>query len=129
MKRLLVLLLGLMLLAAFVTTTAASAAKIEYQGVFVPQEYVNKFEPSPYNKQALRWIRPGVDHAKYGKFMVDYVVFALAPDSDYKGIDADEMKQLADAASLAVVNAIQEKYSVVSEPGPDVARVRSRLSI
>ena len=124
MKRLSVLLIGLMLLAAFVTTTAASAAKIKYQGIFVPQEYVNKFEPSPYDKQALRWIRPGVDHAKYGKFMVDYVVFALAPDSDYKGIDADEMKQLADAASLAVVNAIQEKYSVVSEPGPDVARVR-----
>jgi predicted RecA/RadA family phage recombinase len=123
MKKLFVLLLGLVLLAAYVTTTAASAAATKYEGVFVPKEYTDLFEPGA-EKHTLRWIKPGVDHAKYSKFMVDYVVFALAPDSDYKGIDADEMKQLADAASLAVVNAIQEKYSVVSEPGPDVARVR-----
>ena len=37
---------------------------------------------------------------------MDYVIFALAPDSEYKGIDADEMKKLADAASLALVNAL-----------------------
>jgi hypothetical protein len=123
MKKLFVLLLGLVLLAAYVTTTAASAAATKYEGVFVPKEYTDLFEPGA-EKHTLRWIKPGVDHAKYSKFMVDYVVFALAPNSEYKGIDADEMKKLADAASLALVNAIQESYSVVSEPGPDVARLR-----
>jgi hypothetical protein len=68
-------------------------------------------------------VNPEVDHTKYKKFMVDYVVFALADDSEYKGINGDEMKKLGDAASLAYVNALKEKYPVVSEPGPDVARL------
>jgi hypothetical protein len=54
---------------------------------------------------------------------VDYVTFGLAPDSEYKGICL-EMKDPADAASKAFVDAIKEKYPVVSEPRSDVARVR-----
>jgi hypothetical protein len=72
----------------------------------------------------MRWLKPGVNFAKYNKFMVDYMVFALAEDSEYKGIEGDEMKKLGDAASLALVNAINKKYPVVAEPGPDVMRVR-----
>ena len=99
-----------------------------YQGVFVPKEYVDRFEPGPEGGVKLRWIKEGVDFAKYKKVMVDYVVFALAPDSEYKGINGDEMKKLADTASLAFVNAFQEKkIPVVSEPGPDVMRIRSAI--
>ncbi len=118
MKRLFIVFMGLMILSA-----CASTSGPKYQGVFVPQEYVNKFEPG-VDEHTLRWLRPGVDANKYNKFMVDYVIFALAPDSEYKGINADEMKQLADAASKALVLAISSKFEVVSEPGPDVLRVR-----
>ena len=118
MKKLLVLLMGLMFLAACATPAT------KYEGVFVPKEYFSQFTPSPNDKDALVWLRPGYDFAKYNKFMVDYVIFALSPDSEYKGIDGDEMKKLADAASKALVDAIKEKYPVVAEPGPDVARVR-----
>jgi hypothetical protein len=117
MKRLFIALVGMMILAACATTPT-------YQGVFVPKEYVNQFKPGPEGGATLRWFKEGVDPVKYNRFMVDYVVFALAPDSEYKGINGDEMKELADKASLALVNAIKEKYPVVSEPGPDVARVR-----
>lgn len=118
MKKLFVVFMGLMVL-----TACAAKSGLKYEGVFVPKEFADKFEPGA-DEHALRWMRPGYDFAKYNKFTVDYVVFALAPDSAYKGINADEMKKLADAASLALVNAIKEKYEVVSEPGPDVARVR-----
>jgi len=118
MKRLIIVFVGSMFLAACATATP------KYEGVFVPEEYVHQFKPGPEGTVKLRWLKPGVDFSKYNKFMVDYVVFGLAPDSKYKGINADEMKQLADGASLAIVNAIKEKYEVVSEPGPDVARVR-----
>jgi len=56
--------------------------------------------------------------------MVDYVVFALAEDSEYKAISGEEMKELGDAASLALVNEIKKKDTIVAEPGPDVWRVR-----
>jgi len=114
--------LWLMVLAGCATTTPT-----KYEGVFVPKEYVGKFEPG-IDEHSLRWIRPGVDAKKYDKAMVDYVVFALAPDSEYKGINADEMKQLSDAASLALVNSIKEKYEVVSEPGPDVVRIKFAIT-
>ena len=122
MKRLFIVFLGSMFLAACATPAP------KYEGVFVPKEYVDKFQPGPEGAAKLRWLRPGVDFPKYNKFMVDYVVFALAPDSQYKGINADEMKQMADAASLAIVNSIKEKYPVVSEPGPDVARVQFAIT-
>ena len=122
MKKILLLFVGLMVLAGCATT-----APIKYEGVIVPKDIVNKFEPG-IGGHLLRWIRPGIDMAKYNKVMVDYVIFALAPDSEYKGIDADEMKQLADAASLALVNALKEKLPVVSEPGPDVVRVRFAIT-
>lgn len=118
MKKLIIVFVGSMFLAACATATT------KYEGVFVPKEYESQFKPGPKGGPQLRWIKPGVDFSKYDKFTVDYVTFALAPNSQYKGINADEMKQLADEASLAIVNGIKEKYEVVSEPGPDVARVR-----
>ena len=117
MKKLLVLVMGL-------TFLAACAGKPKYQGVFIPEILVSNLQPGPSGEGALRWIKPGLDTKKYSKVMVDYVVFALAPDSDYKGIDADDMKRLADAASKALVNAFQAEYPIVSEPGPDVVRVK-----
>jgi len=56
------------------------------------------------------------------------VIFALDAHSEYKGINAVEMKKLADAASLALVNAIKEKYEVVAEPGPDVIRIKFAIT-
>jgi Flp pilus assembly CpaF family ATPase len=50
------------------------------------------------------------------------------PDSEYKGIDADEMKRLADAASLALVNALNPKHPVVSAPGPGVSRIKFAIT-
>ncbi len=118
MKKLLMLLIAFAVLAG-----CAEKSGLKYEGVFVPPDYANKFQAG-VDAHTLRWIKPGYNFAKYNKFMVDYVVFALDPHSEYKGINADEMKKLADAASLALVNAIKAKYEVVAEPGPDVARVR-----
>jgi hypothetical protein len=122
MKKLILLIISMMVLAG-----CASTSGLKYEGVFVPKDLASKFQPG-VDEHTLRWVRPDLDANKYNKFMVDYVTFAMAPDSEYKGIDANEMKTLADAASLALVNAIKAKYEVVSEPGPDVARVRFAIT-
>ena len=90
-------------------------------------DYYNKLKPGGKGEFKLNWIKPGVDFTKYKKVMVDYLIFAIAEDSGYKGIDADEMKKIADDGSLALLNAIQEEFPVVSEPGPDVLRVRTAI--
>jgi hypothetical protein len=86
--------------------------------------YAGNLKPGPEGGAKLTWLKPGVDFSRYKKVMVDYVVFALAEDSEYKYIDGNEMKTLGDAASLALVKAIEKKFPVVSEPGPDVVRIR-----
>lgn len=90
--------------------------------------YYDKLAPAPetaVTKQ--RWIKPGVDLTRYKKVMVDYVVFSLDESSKYKAISGDEMKELGDAASLALVNAIKKSRPVVAEPGPDVCRLRMAI--
>ena len=120
MKKVFVVLMGLMLLAGCATT------KRDQSGFL--GEYYRNLEPGPKDGAKMTWRKSGVDHTKYNKFMVDYVVFILAEDSEYKGIDGDEMKKLGDAASLAFVNALKEKYPVVSEPGPGVARLKLAIA-
>jgi hypothetical protein len=120
MKKMFVLIMGLMFLASCATTVPP---KTGFLG-----EYHDRLAPAPEGAVAkLRWIRPGLDFSKYKKIMVDYVVFALAEDSEYKAISGDEMKELGDAASLALVNAIKKNEPIVAEPGPDVWRLRMAI--
>ena len=60
--------------------------------------------------------------------MIDTVVFFLADGSEYKGMDGNEMKELSDAFNLELANALKDKYPMVSEPGPDVIRVRLAIT-
>jgi hypothetical protein len=121
MKKVFVLLMGLMFLAACGTT--APQKKSGFLG-----EYYNVLKPGlEEGGPKLIWMKPGVDFSKYKKVMVDYVLFAFAEDSEYKGIDGDEMKKIGDGASLALVNAIKKDFPIVSEPGPDVIRIRAAI--
>ncbi len=117
MKKIFVLLMGMMFLASCATT---APPKTGFLG-----DYYKNLAPSPEGAVSkLRWVKPGVDFSKYKKTMVDYVVFSLSEDSPYKAISGEEMKELGDAASLALVNAIKKTDPVVAEPGPDVWRLR-----
>lgn len=106
---------GMMLLAS----CAMAQRKTEFLG-----EYYKNLEPGPKGGAKLRWIKPGADFSKYKRFMVDYVLFALADDSESKIINGDEMKKLGDASTLAIIDALKDKYPIVAEPGPDVLRFR-----
>ena len=115
MKKVFVLFMGIMFLAS----CATAPPKANLLG-----EYYQKMEPGPEGGVKLRWTKPGVHFMKYKKFMIDYVLFALAPDSEFKAINGDEMKKLGDACTQAILDALKDKYPIVSEPGPDVIRFR-----
>jgi hypothetical protein len=82
----------------------------------------------PGEAGGYRWLKPGVDLKKYNKFMVDSVIFFISDKADYKGIDAQEMKELSDEFNKALVAAFKDKLPIVAEPGPDVARVRFAIT-
>jgi len=91
-------------------------------------EYYKNLEPGPEGGVKRRWVKPGVDFSKYDKVMLDSVVFYFAPESEDKGIDPEVMKELSDVFHLELVNAVKDKYPVVGEPGPDVARFKFALT-
>lgn len=85
-------------------------------------------QPGPEGGVKMRWLQPGVDFSKYNKLMIDSVVFYYAPDSEDKSVDPEEMKELADAFDQALVDALKDKYPIVSEPGPDVVRLKIAIT-
>ncbi len=105
-----------------------SAAEIQYSGFFGNPSVYDLLKPGPEGGAKLRWIKAGVDPKKYDTFMVDSVIFYLADQSDYKGIDPQEMKELADAFNKEIVAAFKDKYPIVADPGPTVARLRIAIT-
>lgn len=120
MKRIFVLLVGLMLLAGCATVGPPQ------QGIL--GDYYTNLQPGPEGGAKLRWLKPGVDFNKYNKVMVDPVSFAAADDSEsakeMAEMDPEKLKELGEKCTQAVIDGIKEKYPVVTEPGPDVVRVR-----
>ncbi|MEN6615711.1 MAG: DUF3313 domain-containing protein [Syntrophorhabdus sp.] len=101
---------------------ALFAENVKYSG-FMDKQVYSRMQPGPEGGAKMRWINPAMNPGKYKKFMVDSVVFFFADDSQYKGIDPQEMKELADSFNKNIVEALKDKYPLVAEPGPDVARI------
>ena len=116
-----------MIALALTLTLMACATQPAKKSGFL-KDYETKMVPGPEGGAKMRWLEPGVDFGKYNKVMLDSVVFYLAEDSEYKGIDPVEMKELADACNLAIINALKDKYPIVTEPGPDVVRLKVALT-
>jgi hypothetical protein len=90
--------------------------------------YYKYLQPGPEGGAKMRWLKPGVNFAKYNKVMMEGVIFFFAADSENKGIDPLEMKELADACNQQLVNSLKGTYPIVAEPGPDVVRLRFAIT-
>jgi hypothetical protein len=108
--------------------SAASAADFKFSGFFGNPAVYDLLKPGPEGGAKLRWTKEGLDPKRYNRFMVDSVVFFLADESDYKGIDPQEMKELADSFNRELVAAFKDKWPIVAEPGPDVGRIRVAIT-
>lgn len=90
--------------------------------------YYDRMTPGPKDGAKMRWIKPDVDWSRYNYVMLDSVVFFFDDDSEYKGINADELKSLADAFNKQLVDTLKDKYPIVTEPGIDVLRLRFAIT-
>jgi hypothetical protein len=88
----------------------------------------SKLQEGPEGGVAQRYITPGVDLKQYNKIMMDQVRFYFKDDAADKGIDADDMKELADTFHRAVIEALGDAYPLVAKPGADVMRFRVAIT-
>jgi hypothetical protein len=108
-----------------VLVAGCSQQQVKYSGFLGTYP---KFQPGPSDGVDLGYVKKGVDFSKYNRLMFDQVVFYLKKDSKYKGIQPEEMKELADMFHLAAAKALEGAYPIVGEPGPDVLRVRVAIT-
>lgn len=113
-------------LTAFLMSCASAPAKRSGPGFL--GDYAQKLAPGPKDGAELRWLKPGVNFAKYDKVILEHITFFLDDESEYKGIDPSEMNELAQKCDLALVNALKDSYPVVTEPGPDVLQIRMAIT-
>ena len=108
--------------------STAFAGDPPFSGFLGDPTVYQQLTPGPEGGAKLRWLKPGVDFKMYNQFMVDSVIFYLSDKADNKGIDPQEMKELADSFNKELVAAFKDKYPIVAEPGPDVARIRFAIT-
>jgi hypothetical protein len=88
----------------------------------------SKLRPSTKEEGAYGYRDPGADLGQYNKLLVDRIKVWFKADSDYKGIDPDELKMLTDYFYEAIEKAMGDAYPMVAEAGPEVLRLRIALT-
>jgi hypothetical protein len=127
MKKTNFLIIGIMLVVGCATTESAKTGMGAAPKGFLG-DYYGELKPGPEGGAKMRWLKPGVDFAKYNKVILDSVIFFFADDSAYKGMDPQELKEIADAANRQLVDALKGTYPIVADPGPDVVRIRTAIT-
>ena len=88
----------------------------------------SKLEEGKKGQAEFVYFKEGVNWKSYDKIMIDHLVFFMDKDAEYKGIQADELSEMADTWHKAFMEALKEDYEIVLEPGPGVLRIRAAIT-
>ena len=99
--------------------------KVSYTGFL---HHYPDLKPDPDFKGAYRWSDPKADLAKYNKIMVAPLEIWLSPDSEYKGLSADQIGLLNRMFQAKLTEILEPDYPIVSKPGDDVLVLRVALT-
>ena len=119
------LLTGLLLLVSGCASTGDAQKGPKYSGFL--QDY-SQLKPEAEGSEAMKYVNPQADMKKYQKFIIERITIMLKDDAQYKGIDPDAMKALTDYFHEAIIRELGTDYPVVTEPGPDVMRLRIAIT-
>ena len=115
-----------LIIASFMVMTMVACAKqVRYSGFLTSYSGLTE---GPKGGADLVYLKEGVDFGKYKKIMMDQVVFYFSEDSEHKGIQPAEMKELADAFHMTFAEIVGNEYPFTDTPGPDVLRIRTAIT-
>jgi len=88
----------------------------------------SQLKPENEGSKAMIYVNPQADMKKYKKFLIEKIVVWLKDDAAYKGIDPDAFKAMTDYFHEALARELGTEYPIVTEPGPDVLRLRVAIT-
>ncbi|MBY4679146.1 DUF3313 domain-containing protein [Marinobacterium arenosum] len=97
----------------------------------VASDFIDDMPPldrDPDRIGAMIWEKPGFDRASYTRVMIEPITIFISPDSEYKGLDAAELKELADSFHETAIKTLEPEVPVVSQGGEGVLYIRAALT-
>lgn len=105
------------------TVVAAPAAK--------PSGFLGDYsqlQPAPDRSGVLIFVDRTADYRPYTKVMFFPVQLYVTPNPEVAEIPRDELKRVTDSLIGSFTKALEPGYQVVTQPGPDVLRVRTGIT-
>ncbi len=82
-----------------------------------------------YGDRSLRWWeKTDFNWKQYQKIIIDPVVIYYHPKAEYRQIDPEAVTNLTDYFREVVEEELADEFQVVTEPGPDVLRIRAAIT-
>jgi hypothetical protein len=106
-------------------TGCAGKPKMNQSGFLTDYSY---FQEDPEELVNWIYIKEGVSFGDYDKMIIDHVTFFFKEDADFKGINAEEITELAKYCHTAFLEALTGAYSFVDKPGPGTVRMRMAIT-
>lgn len=88
----------------------------------------SQLTPGGEDRAALTYVDPEVDFKNYDALMFDRVSVWLSPEAENRDVDPAVFKKMSDYFLNALVKAVEDGYTVVDQPGPNVIRVRAAIT-
>jgi hypothetical protein len=120
--------LAAMMIAFFLITSAGWAAEEEMPKSGFLQDYSKLTPNDPMKIVSWLYMNKEADYTTYNKIIFDDVVFFISKDADYKGFEAQELVDLADAFKKAFIMNLSGVYEFTATPGPGVMRIRMAIT-
>ena len=127
MKKTLLILLSMLMVVGCATTGPGTDASPSARTGFL-KDYYDRLEPGPEGGAKFRWLKPDIEWERYNYVMLDSVVFFFDDASEYKGIDPQDLKTLADDFNKTLVGTLKDSYPIKTEPALDVVRIRFAIT-
>ncbi len=125
MMRLAAVLLSLVLAAGAASAQDKAASTPRFSGFL--SDY-SMLKPANDREGVLLFVNKSDEYRPYTKVLFDPLEIYLAPNPDYKGVQPDALKRMADSFHASFKRALEPQYQVVNAPGPGVFRIRGAIT-
>ena len=91
-------------------------------------DYSKLTQDDPLKSVDWLYVNKSTNFKTYDKIILKHVTFFLSEDAKYKGIQADEMNDLAETTHHALRKSLSDVYTFTDEPGPGVMVIRIAIT-
>lgn len=110
---------------SYSSSDAAATTNFKHSGFL--SDY-SRLKPVEGLDGSFRYIDTSANLKPYTKLLIEPVQIFMTPNPEYQGLQPDAMKRMTDAFQSSFQQAVASGYQVVSNPGPDVLRIRMAIT-